>query len=68
MCRPNFLPVKDGHGVIDFRDLRHPMINSAAKGLEEEKPFIPNDTKINSRRSLLLVTGPNMGGKSTLLR
>jgi DNA mismatch repair protein MSH6 len=34
------------------------------------KNFIPNDTVIdpNNNASLLLVTGPNMGGKSTLLR
>ena len=29
---------------------------------------MPNDTKLNKKKSLLLVTGPNMGGKSTLLR
>jgi len=33
-----------------------------------QKNFIPNDTIITSKESLLLVTGPNMGGKSTLLR
>lgn len=35
-----------------------------------QKNFIPNDTLIDTSKSqsLLLVTGPNMGGKSTLLR
>jgi DNA mismatch repair protein MSH6 len=35
-----------------------------------QKNFIPNDTFIDTgnSQSLLLVTGPNMGGKSTLLR
>ena len=48
---------------LKFTGLCHPCV--AAK----DKNFIPNDTKIDtSEASLLLVTGPNMGGKSTLLR
>lgn len=33
-----------------------------------EEPFIPNDTELNENRSLLIITGPNMGGKSTYMR
>lgn len=35
-----------------------------------KKNFVPNDTYINTEegQGVLLVTGPNMGGKSTLLR
>lgn len=36
--------------------------------LNNNSHFIPNDTVITAPQSLLLVTGPNMGGKSTLLR
>jgi DNA mismatch repair protein MutS len=31
-------------------------------------PFVPNDTLLNTNRSLLIITGPNMGGKSTYMR
>ena len=33
-----------------------------------EEPFIANDTLLNGRRRMLLITGPNMGGKSTYMR
>lgn len=33
-----------------------------------ETPFVPNDTDLNSKRRMLMITGPNMGGKSTYMR
>jgi len=33
-----------------------------------QQPFIANDVELNPQRSLLLITGPNMGGKSTYMR
>lgn len=33
-----------------------------------EEPFIANDTLLNEQRRMLLITGPNMGGKSTYMR
>lgn len=33
-----------------------------------ESPFIPNDTLLDHNRRMLLITGPNMGGKSTYMR
>ena len=45
---------------------RHPVVEAAlaAKG----EPFVPNDLTLSERDRLWLVTGPNMGGKSTFLR
>lgn len=45
--------------------MRHPCVN-----LTNSRTFVPNDTLLspNQNQTLLLVTGPNMGGKSTLLR
>ncbi|MDO9370972.1 MAG: DNA mismatch repair protein MutS, partial [Gammaproteobacteria bacterium] len=49
-------------GVI-IRDGRHPVVESAL-----ESPFVPNDIELNEERRLLIITGPNMGGKSTYMR
>ncbi len=42
---------------------RHPVIEQVQSG-----PFIANDLVLNRERSLLIITGPNMGGKSTYMR
>ncbi len=42
---------------------RHPVIEKA-----NTDPFVPNDMLLNTARSLSLITGPNMGGKSTYMR
>lgn len=42
---------------------RHPVVEQVAGGR-----FIPNDTTLNDEQSLWIITGPNMGGKSTYLR
>lgn len=42
---------------------RHPVVEEMLA-----KPFIPNDLALNPDRSLLIITGPNMGGKSTYMR
>jgi DNA mismatch repair protein MutS len=42
---------------------RHPVIEAALDGR-----FVPNDTDLSKRSSLWIITGPNMGGKSTYLR
>lgn len=41
---------------------RHPVVESIAQ------PFVANDVTLNPYRQLLLITGPNMGGKSTFMR
>ena len=42
---------------------RHPLVENSMN-----RPFVPNDTELNDTRRLLLITGPNMGGKSTYMR
>lgn len=58
MCRPNF--VESEVSFIDIKDMRHPCM------IKEGKDFIPNDLSLSN--STILLTGPNMGGKSTILR
>ena len=45
-------------------DARHPIIEAVRR----EEPFVPNDCDLTPEKRILLVTGPNMGGKSTYLR
>ena len=42
---------------------RHPVVESVLDG-----PFVPNDLELDDRRRMLVITGPNMGGKSTYMR
>ena len=58
--RPN---INDGKG-ISIRDGRHPVVEI----LLSEGEFIPNDTKLNENEKIIILTGPNMAGKSTYLR
>jgi DNA mismatch repair protein MutS len=48
---------------IDIRGGRHPVIEQV-----NEEPFVPNDVLFDENRRLLIITGPNMGGKSTYMR
>ncbi|KAF9201562.1 DNA mismatch repair protein msh6, partial [Haplosporangium sp. Z 27] len=61
-CRPEF--VESEKSVLELKGLRHPCV---IPGIASD--FIPNDTVLGGDTSnLILLTGPNMGGKSTLLR
>jgi DNA mismatch repair protein MutS len=42
---------------------RHPVVEQVST-----EPFVANDLKMNSERKMLVITGPNMGGKSTYMR
>jgi DNA mismatch repair protein MutS len=48
---------------IDIRDGRHPVIENV-----QTETFTPNNTQMNPLRRMLIITGPNMGGKSTYMR
>lgn len=44
---------------------RHPVVEEVLAGTA---PFVPNDVTLNHDRRMLIITGPNMGGKSTYMR
>ncbi len=50
--------------VIDIRGGRHPVVELT----QTDTPFTPNHTLLNPQQSLIILTGPNMAGKSTSLR
>ena len=51
---------------FEVYDSRHPVIEHS---LEETKSYIPNDIKLNrENQQILMITGPNMSGKSAILR
>lgn len=52
-------------GRITIKDGRYPMVEHALK----REMFVPNDTELNHRdQEILVITGPNMAGKSTYMR
>jgi DNA mismatch repair protein MutS len=56
--RPQFVDDR----LIEIEAGRHPVVEAQIEN------FIPNDSRLSPARTLLLVTGPNMGGKSTYMR
>ena len=59
-------PVIDSSEVIDIRQGRHPVIETE---LPVGEQYIPNDILLdNERQQIMIITGPNMAGKSALLR
>lgn len=57
-CAPTF----SEESILHIRGGRHPVVEA------QVEQFIANDTKLHSARKMLLITGPNMGGKSTYMR
>ena len=49
--------------VVDIRQGRHPVVESLITD-----PFVANDTSLDGERRMQIITGPNMGGKSTYMR
>ncbi|MCL1848475.1 MAG: DNA mismatch repair protein MutS [Clostridiales bacterium] len=61
-CRPHFQ--ESGAIEIRVKDLRHPVVEQ----IMEHNRFVPNDLAMDEQTSLFIITGPNMGGKSTYCR
>ena len=60
-CRPILTDTTDFHIELG----RHPVVEAAIAGQHQ---FVPNDCDLSPDRRVLLLTGPNMAGKSTYLR
>ena len=61
-CRPEFVE----HPCLEVRGGRHPVVERQVQ--KDGVPFIANDLDLTPNRRMLIVTGPNMGGKSTYMR
>ena len=56
-------PVLTTDAGIDIKEGRHPVVEQTL-----DEPFIANDLQLGEGSRLLIITGPNMGGKSTFMR
>ena len=56
-------PTLTDEAAISVEAGRHPVVEA-----ESEAPFVANDLTLTDERRMLIVTGPNMGGKSTYMR
>lgn len=59
-CRPRLVP----DPVLSIEGGRHPVVEA----LRRRESFVPNDTELGGEARVVILTGPNMGGKSTYLR
>ena len=58
-CSPTFSKTSG----IEIIQGRHPVVESVL-----DSPFVPNNTQLNAQQRMMIITGPNMGGKSTYMR
>ncbi len=62
-CAPEFV----SHPCIEIQAGRHPVVEARLAETKGQS-FQPNDCRLDAKRRLLVITGPNMGGKSTFMR
>ncbi len=62
-CAPQFVE----HPCIEIEAGRHPVVQ-ARLAETSAGAFIPNHTRLNANQRMQIITGPNMGGKSTYMR
>lgn len=64
-ARNNYVrPLLTAENEIDIIAGRHPVVELT----QREEPFVPNDAHLTSEEQIIVLTGPNMAGKSTYLR
>lgn len=56
-------PTLNDEKVVKIKDARHPVVEKVIKG-----EYVPNDIIFDNGTELMLITGPNMAGKSTYMR
>ena len=56
--KPNFVPVTS----VEIKGARHPVVEETIEN------YVPNDCDLDAQHRLHIITGPNMGGKSTYMR
>jgi DNA mismatch repair protein MutS len=56
-------PELNDESGICVKEGRHPVVESVL-----QQPFVPNDTILDNKQRMMMITGPNMGGKSTYMR
>ena len=59
-CRPE---IADRGGQLCITEGRHPVVEALSK-----ERFVPNDTRLDDETHTMVITGPNMAGKSTYMR
>src|SRR5207253_1999345 len=60
-------PIVDDGDAIEIAGGRHPVVERAL-AQSGDGPFVPNDVELDAQRRLIVLTGPNMAGKSTAMR
>ncbi|MDE2080340.1 MAG: DNA mismatch repair protein MutS [Burkholderiales bacterium] len=63
-CRPEFVP----YPCIAIEAGRHPVVEARLAETAGPGAFIANHCRLDARTRMLVITGPNMGGKSTFMR
>ena len=56
-------PIFTDNGILDIKQGRHPILETISKDR-----YVPNDIYITEQQPIQIITGPNMGGKSTYMR
>ena len=60
------MPIISDNGEMDLRKARHPLLERALK--KEKKEIVPLTASLDSNKHILLISGPNAGGKSVCLK
>ena len=67
MCRPEVHPASDSP-FLEVKEMRHPCICMVKSNFIANDIIVGDPTQESHEKYVILVTGPNMGGKSTILR